>query len=298
MDWEALRERTLGEVGTTLATEGIGVAGGLVGASFVGRQIERVVMGKAQGEATVASTDPLTTKIYAWAANNVPKLAGWYLLRNYARIEPGEMVTPTKEITVDAKKAFAGSFVFDTLIRLSNHGVPVGPVSFMGIDWLGEDAKQAQTQSTALQADMQRLIQENSALRSELNKALQRIASGPAIAPAQQVVQTAPIPPQATVQPVVHTAPAPAPAPIVRYQPAQAAPAPVVRPAQAAPTVTYTEQRPMAVRRAEEVPPVAYAQPVPPAVSERERKYGFMQFDITPPAVQELINKKLIKTKS
>lgn len=269
MDWEQLRERTLGEVGTALATEGVGVAGGLLGASFIGRQIENVILGKSSTGTQVRITagDTFTTKFKGWAANNVPKLLGWYMLRNYAKVEPGEMVTPGKEITVDAKKAFAGSVVFDTLIRVTNHGVPIGPVSFMGVEWLGDEDKQ---QTPALQADMQRLIQENSALRSELNKALQRIASTPApIAVQYPTVQTqVPTPPPA--------------APVVRYQPVQAAPAP---------QVTYSEQRPaVPVRRAEEEAsqmPYTYAQPTPPVVHERQRQYGFMQYDVTPPAVQE-----------
>lgn len=252
MDWEQLRERTLGEVGTTLATEGVGVAGGLIGAGFVGRQIENIIMGKdtAGVQKYVMETDTWGTKFKAWAANNLPKLGIWYLLRGYAKVEPGEVITPGKEITVDAKKAFAGSVVFDTLIRVLSRGaMPLGgKVKLFGIDILGEESDRP----AALQTDIQRLIQENSALRTELNKALQKIASAPAL-PQQTYAQISPV---------------------VRYQPV--APAPV----QAAPV-------PSPVTKVEEVIPPTYTYAQPPPVVERERRYGFMQYETTPPIVQE-----------
>lgn len=253
MDWEQLREKTLGEVGTALVTEGGGVAGGFVGAAFVGRQFQNWI----KPDSGVVS---FTDAAMAWAANNVPKLAVWYLTRSYA-IEPGETVTPVKEAISDARKAFAGSVVFDTLMRLSNSGKNPASASIMGWQVLGS-GESPEVQKSA-QADVQRLIQENSALRAELNKALQRLATQPIAPPAQSATQPAT---QVVVQPAAP--------PVVRYTPVtpysvppapMPAPAPVVR----APPVA----------RAEEI----VAQPVPPVVQERQRRYGFMQ----PPPVQQ-----------
>ncbi len=281
MDWEQLRERTLGEVGTSLVSEGAGVTGGFLLAGFVGRQIQD----RVKSDTAVTADPTATNKIMAWTANNVPKLALWYLLRKYTP-EPGEALTPMKEATVDAKKAVAGSIIFDTLVRLSKGGVNPAEIDLFGYRLLSGSEPQKSSVQTSSQADIQRLIQENSALRAELNKALQRLAQPPTPAPAPQVaapppVHTAPVqaPPQVVQQ---------APPPVIRYQPVTPPvvsytpapqPAPVYR---AAAPIVQVEQRPPMVR-AEEVS----AQPVPPAVSERERKYGFMNFEQAPPAVQE-----------
>ncbi len=271
MDWEGLRERTLGEVGNTLVTEGVGVGAGFIGASTIGRRIEDYMLPAGVDGASWMSI------FKGWAYNNVPKLAIWYLIRNKV---PETPETRTQEMLIDAKKAIAGSVVFDTLLRTTNHGVPVHDPS--GYKLLGGKGEPVRT--AAPQADIQRLIQENSALRTELNKALQRLAA-PAPqpvyvqAPAPQPVQVA-MPPQVTVQaqappaPVVNVAP-PA-APVVRYQPAvpyEAAPprrAPVRRMEEQAPPIVRIEQQ----------------QPMPPAVSERERKFAFMPTYHAPPEVK------------
>lgn len=320
MDWEQLREKTLGEVGTTLVAEGAGVTGGFLAAGFLGRQIQDRIK---SDDAIVSTTD----KLVAWSANNVPKIALWYLLKKYATVEPGETLTPMKEATVDAKKAVAGSIIFDTLVRLSSAGKNPASVTLFGYRLLSGAPEEQKSASS--QADIQRLIQENSALRTELNKALQRLATPPpAPQPAPQVA--APPPVQAPQPPqIVQQAP-PAPQPVIRYQPvapqvqqAQQAPPPTVRyqpvappvvsyaPAQqvqraSPPPIVQVEQRPVVraeevrpAARTEQIPPysrVPYspgqpfapyaAQPAPPAVQERERKYGFMD-SVTPPVVQE-----------
>ncbi len=258
MDWEQLRERTLGEVGTALVSEGLGVTGGFIGAAIVGRQIQN----RVKSDDAVLADPTASNKVMAWSANNVPKLAMWYLLKRYADVEPGEALTPMKEATVDAKKAISGSIIYDTIIRLANGGTNPGDVKLWGYQIMS-GGPQKSVQSS--QADTQRLIQENSALRAELNKALQRLATPTqAVAPAP-VVRTSPAP-------VVNVSPTPqvvqqAP-PVVRYQPA------------VPPVVSYSAPPVAPVRQ-------ATAQPIPPAVSERERKYGFMQSDQTPPGVQE-----------
>lgn len=305
MDWEGLRERTLGEVANTLVAEGVGVGAGFIGASTVGRRIEDYMLTTAQ-TAELAGSGPAswTTIIKGWAYNNIPKLAGWYVIRKYT---PEVPETRTQEMMMDAKKAIAGSIVFDTLLRTTNHGKPVhDPGSYKLLGGSGEPVRTA----APPQADVQRLIQENSALRTELNKALQRLAApapvqqpvyvqAPAPAPqpvyvqapqpvqvaapvhvqAPQPVQVRVAAPQVSVQaqpqaPVVNVTPA---APVVRYQPAprmpQAAapmPAPIVRVEAQAPPIVRVQQQQLA--------------PQPPAVSERQRRYAFMP---TPPVVQE-----------
>jgi len=307
MDWEQLREKTLGEVGTALVTEGAGVAGGFVGAAFIGRQIQNMI----KPDPVTGGFINITDAVMAWAGNNIPKLAIWYLTRGYA-IEPGEAVTPTKEVISDARKAFAGSVVFDTLMRLSNGGANPAIASIYGWQVLGS-GQSAEIQKSA-HADVQRLIQENSALRTELNKALQRLAAQPAplaqppIVHQQSVIQpVAPAPaPVVNVHPV---APAPAPAPVVNVQPQ--APPPVVR---YTPVTPYGTQQPVMpysqvppygtpippysasqaqrpVVQVQQRPPVVKAEEIvsqvtPPAVQERERKFAFMQ-PYPPPAVQQ-----------
>lgn len=247
-----MKEKTLGEVGTALTAEGLGVTGGFLAAGFVGRQIQNRIK---SDESIVSTTD----KIMAWSANNVPKIAMWYLLKRYAPVEPGEVLTPVKEATVDAKKAVAGSIIFDTLVRLSNGGKNTGNVSIFGYQLLTGNPETQKSASS--QADTQRLIQENSALRAELNKALQRLATPavpPTVAPAQQ--QAAPV---AQVQPqqIVQQAP-----PVIRYQP--------VTP----PVVPHTPAAPYRAETAEEMA----SQPIP---QERQKRYGFMNYEQAP--VQE-----------
>lgn len=157
-DYTELGGRTLKDVGQALTGEGLGVALGLLGAGFVGRQVQN----RVKTDAEVAAAPTITNYAYAWGGNNVPKLAMWYLLRKYA----------TSEVTIDAKKAVAGSVVFDTLMRVFNNGQNPASATIGGYQVLGngEDTIQG-----AGNADIQRLIQENSALRVELNKALQRL---------------------------------------------------------------------------------------------------------------------------
>lgn len=160
MDWTGLRERSLGEVATTLVTEGGGTAGGFIGGAFVGRQVQNMVK---KDEAIVDLTD----KLLAWGGNNGPKLLLWWLGRGY---QPAGIFG---EAVSDARKAVAGSVVFDTLMRLSHGGK--NPATAYLWDWqvLGNGEGAGPGVSGA---NTQHYIQENSALRMELNKALQRLA--------------------------------------------------------------------------------------------------------------------------
>ena len=187
MDWEGLREKTLGEVTNTLVAEGVGVGAGFIGASTIGRRIEDYMI-----PAGVQLGDTFMVKMKGWAYNNVPKLAIWYMIRKYV---PETPETRTQEMMMDAKKAIAGSIVFDSLLRATYHGMPVHDPS--GYKLLGGKGEPVRT-AAAPQADTQRLIQENSALRTELNKALQRLA---APAPAQQPIYV-----QSPAQQAVHVA--------------------------------------------------------------------------------------------
>jgi regulator of replication initiation timing len=203
MDWEGLREKTLGEVANTLVSEGVGVGAGFIGASTIGRRVEDYMLTPAQtAELDVSNPAPASwsTIIKGWAYNNAPKLAIWYVIRKYV---PEVPETRTQEMMMDAKKAIAGSLVFDTLLRTTNHGKPVhDPGTYKLLGGKGESVRTA----AAPQADTQRLIQENSALRTELNKALQRLA-----APAPQPVYAQAPAPQAVhvaaPQPVQMTSP-------------------------------------------------------------------------------------------
>lgn len=159
MDWEGLREATLGDVATTLVSEGGGTAAGFMGGAAIGRQIQNVV--KPDSE-IVTSMD----KLKAWGGNNVPKLALWWLARGY---RPGGVLG---EATNDARKALAGSVVFDTVMRLANAGKNPATASLWGYQILGQDSGSARGDG----GNVQHVLQENSALRSELNKALQRLA--------------------------------------------------------------------------------------------------------------------------
>jgi hypothetical protein len=252
MDWEGLRERTLGEVANTLVAEGVGVGAGFVGASTIGRRVEDYMLPAGVDIASWSSI------LKGWTYNNAPKLAIWYVIRRYV---PETPETRTQEMLMDAKKAIAGSVVFDTLLRTTNHGKPVhDPSSYKLLGGKGEEVRTA-----APQADTQRLIQENSALRTELNKALQRLA-----APVQAQAQ----------QPIYVQVPASQPtAPVVRYQPTMAQ-EPVRTQTQPAPVPEPVRTQAQPVVRIEQ-------QQTPSPIIERQRRFAFMPTNDAPPEVHE-----------
>lgn len=163
-DYTELGGRTLKDVGQALTGEGLGVALGLLGAGFVGRQVQN----RVKTDAEVAAAPTITNYAYAWGGNNIPKLAIWYLLRKYA----------TSEVTIDAKKAVAGSVVFDTLMRIFNNGQNPATAIVGGYEVLGNGGETIHGAGAGTTAnDIQNLIQENSALRGELNKAVDKLAA-------------------------------------------------------------------------------------------------------------------------
>lgn len=164
-DYTELGGRTLKDVGQALTGEGLGVAGGFILASGIGR----IFQNKYMTDAEVAANPNVTNYAKAWAGNNVPKLGLWLLLRKYA----------TSEITIDAKKAAAGSVVFDTVMRALNQGTNPASASIAGFQVLGNGTGTVQGAGSGgvSSVDVQKLIQENQGLRSELNKALQRLTA-------------------------------------------------------------------------------------------------------------------------
>lgn len=161
-DYSDIGGRTLGEVGHALSTEGLGVALGFLGAGFIGRQAQKYL--KTDAEVTAAPT--AQNYAMAWGGNNIPKIAGWYLLKKY---------DARTEMTEDIKKAFMGSVVFDTVMRVMNKGTNPASASIGGFDVLGGPGS---IMTAGGNVNVQKLIQENTALRAELNKALSGRASG------------------------------------------------------------------------------------------------------------------------
>lgn len=161
---ERLRDKTLGQVASHLIVEGAGVGGGIITAAFVSRQIQN----RIKSDANIVTT---TDKIEAWGGSNAPKVAGWYLLRHYAAKSKGNM----QVLLSDASKAFAGMAVFDTLVRVANQGTNPASVKIGKYEILGGSNKTKSTNT----GDIHKLIRENSSLRGELNKALERLAETP-----------------------------------------------------------------------------------------------------------------------
>ncbi len=153
---------TVSDVAKSAATEGGAVIAGLIGAGVLGKQIEKHVK-------VVTTASSATDKFLAWAGNNVPKLGAYYLLRK----EGGKMLHGYE---VDMGKGVLGSVVLDTLIRLDNDYAPKPAVSLFGIEFLGNQSK-INNVTPQMQENMQKVLQENSSLRQQLNGALQRIAS-------------------------------------------------------------------------------------------------------------------------
>lgn len=158
-DYGELGTRTLGEVGRALTTEGVGVVGGLLLAGFIGRQVQN----RVTSDAEVLASPTLGNYLKAWGGNNVPKIALWYLMRRY---DAGT------ELTADAKKAVMGSVGLDTVARLFNKGINPLSINIGGIEFLGGCGS---VQGAGVPTDVQHLIQENKALRAELNKAMEKL---------------------------------------------------------------------------------------------------------------------------
>ena len=162
MEFGKYSKMSVGDVAKSAATEGGAVIAGLIGAGVLGKQVEKYV------KPSVTTASPMLDKAIAWAGNNVPKLGAYYLLRK----EGGKLL---KGYEVDMGKGVLGSVVLDTLIRFDNNYAPKPAVSLFGIEFLGDKINGSVTPQ--MQENLQKVLQENSSLRQQLNGAMQRIAS-------------------------------------------------------------------------------------------------------------------------
>lgn len=175
MEFGKLSKMSVGEVAKSAATEGGAVVAGLLGSGFLGKQIENMVK---KGVVPASST---TDKLLAYAGNNAPKLALYYLLRKEGR-------KFLSGYEVDIGKGALSSVVLDTLVRTGNKGAPGTTVKVFGIDLLGEQSNGSVDHQ--MQQNMQKVLQENSSLRQQLNGAMQRIASPNVIVTPMQSAQS------------------------------------------------------------------------------------------------------------
>jgi hypothetical protein len=284
-----VRDMTLAETAQMGVAEGVGVAGGFVGAGILGRQVENLV------KKNVTTSSSMSDKLMAGLGNNLPKVAVWYLLKQYGpEPKPGDMVS---EVAVDVKKSMMGSVFYDVMLRAANHGVNETRIKLGSVDILSgkpepkgidvntynrqiaamrqEETRKLQGESRkvqSVQGDLQKVVQENSYLRQQLNEALGRLANAAkppvAIAPVVQQPIARPAPVQVVQQP----------APIVRVTP-------VATPVVASPEDRRKhgfmgEPEPMQTTpEAEERRRKFGSMPTydaPPIIEERERRYGFM----------------------
>lgn len=152
MDFDDIKRIPLGDVASAIVKEGGAVTGGLLAAGFAGRQAENLLMGATP----VTPTSTLVDKAKAAGANLAPKVVGWYLLRG----KTGALE--------DARKGVVTSAAFDLLMRLTNSGVNPATATVMGYQVLGDGS--IVSTGSVNQNDMQRLMQENGALRTEVNR--------------------------------------------------------------------------------------------------------------------------------
>jgi len=177
MEYEVASKKA-GAFGVNAMVEGGAVTLGLLGAGFVGKQIENMV------KKGVTKTSPMTDKLMAFVGNNAPKAALWYVTKEY--LEPKTTSTNDfgKMVASDARKGMMASIAFDTLMRASNDLAPVTFPKVFGIDVMtGNQGTPNQNNGNVqqLQSNLQRMVQENSSLRGQLNQAMTKLASAPTV---------------------------------------------------------------------------------------------------------------------
>jgi len=154
---------TIAQLATETAYKGGAVGIGLLGSGAVAKGIENLI------KPSVLPTAPLMDKIIAWGTNVVVK-GGAYMA--VAKLGKGL----GKELQEDVGKGILTSVVLDALVRASNDYAPKPALlTFFGIDLLGNPVNTSLTPQT--NENVQRVLQENSSLRQQLNGALQRLAS-------------------------------------------------------------------------------------------------------------------------
>lgn len=168
----------VGEVGYHAAQEGIGVAAGFGIAGYTGYFFESKF--KPNVDAFSSTGDKLT----ALAVNNIPKVALYLGMRMKT---PASIKDTSDMMWVDARKGVIGNVGLDVGLRLMNHLAP--PDLNLGRKVLG-------------QKDAQRLIQENTALRENYNKALAKLSevTGMQIQAPRAPARTAPVSPSGELQ--------------------------------------------------------------------------------------------------
>lgn len=160
MDFSELRKIPLGDALNAIASEGGSVVAGLTGAGILGRRIQSMVKPDAEVVTTMDG-------VYAWAGNNAPKIAAWYLLRG--------------KVSPDIEKGIVTSAALDTLMRLLNAGKNPASATVMGYEVMGENRSQSLGGVDA--NTVQRLVQENSQLRAQLGMRSAEGAMSPRLPP-------------------------------------------------------------------------------------------------------------------
>lgn len=163
MEFGKISKMSVGEVVQGTATEGGAVVAGLFGAGFIGKQVENIV------KKGVLPTSTVTDKVLAYIGNNAPKLGLYFLLRS------DDARKMLKGHEKDIGKGALASVVLDTVVRANNNFAPTPLFQLFGYDMLtGAPSANVTPQ---MQQNMQKVLQENSSLRQQLNGALQRVAS-------------------------------------------------------------------------------------------------------------------------
>ncbi len=128
---------------TNVLTDSLKIGGGFAVAGFAGRYVENKAL-----TTPVTSTSSMTDKLIGWAANNAPKIVGYIALSSTSK---------------DIASGMLGSAIVDSMLRYVNNGP--NPINITIKDY------------RIMNNDNQKLIQENSVMRSQLNNTLQKIAS-------------------------------------------------------------------------------------------------------------------------
>ena len=142
----------VGDVSYHAAKEALGVGAGFGIAGYTGSFFE------SRYAPNVDAFSSTGDKLKALAVNNVPKVALWLGMKMKG---PDTVRDSSDMLWVDARKGVIGNVGLDIGMRLMNHLAP--PDMNLGRKVLG-------------QKDAQRLIQENTALRENYNKALAKLS--------------------------------------------------------------------------------------------------------------------------
>ena len=132
-----------------IVEDSVKVGGGFAVAGFAGRYVEDMFI-----KTPVTSASAITDKLMAWAANNAPKIAGYIVLNRVG-------------MTKDVAKGMLGSFVVDSLARVSNNGPNPLNLTIAGYRFMSNGERNVNVQT---------LIKENSSMRTQLNETLKKIA--------------------------------------------------------------------------------------------------------------------------